>query len=241
MTCSCRANSVSFVSGAGLASFSPHEVHPDESCIFCAAKHLGVALTETLAGGSRSLALGEIELARRHTILEYSGVAKALAGLELDICLRNDRMLGARMKEAQSAVDAALNATAAAPQDNKRFGTLPALVDSCPFLGELHLCAAWRLAAEVGYMRKNKPMIIGDLALAREHLVRVMPDVPGVLRELRHRVQIAKSSDLDIYWPYIVGKVARFIDSKAGEWRGTYASGLAQWLENIAEDPQQPV
>lgn len=70
---------------------TPHEVLPGESCIFCAEKHLSSAYVEVMRKGHLTGTLiGDLELARRHTVYEYPRVADKIAEL---LVLASSRML----------------------------------------------------------------------------------------------------------------------------------------------------
>ena len=209
-----------------------HEVLPGESCIFCAEKHTSVAYTLLLSGGDISAVIGELELARRHTSVEYKDISSALAEAEHAVCTRDTekaiQLIRAMLPDLES------TAMSTDPDISQRQVPLYANtkhIDTCNVLiGEVHLCAAYRLAFEVGYMVPNRQMIIGDLALAREHLARYDYGLNTQLRELRHRVQTTKAADVNIFWTYVCGSLDGLIRTRLAEFKTEYAPGLARWL-----------
>lgn len=227
---------------AGRRMALPHEVLPDDSCVFCALKHASTALAELAADGYLPLVVGELELARRHTRLEFGEQAEA-AGRALLAALSPDRsglpsMVHGLCLELQKLADAG-GAAAESGGSEKSAGMFSyrrgyRVVRSTPTTNPLkagvHLCAAWRLAAEVGYMGVNRAMIIGDLALAREHVVRFDIELSDRLRELRHRIQLARRSDLDRVW---VDAIALLDRKTAGRELELWQAGkteLEAWL-----------
>lgn len=216
----------------------PHEVLPGESCIYCACKHLSVAYTSALSGGDMSLCIGELELARRHTLKEFSDVAVHAASALYAYMQGTDGM-----DELMNALKLAADiADGANPEDKEDASTGSFVLESNPqkdtmnpYIGALHIYAAWRLASEIGYMIPNRAMIIGDLALAGEHLVRHDFSLETYLRNLRHRVQTRRSADLSADWLAPVHATVKLLDSHRDEYNLKYAQGLSEYL-HIAGD-----
>lgn len=175
-----------------------------------------------------SLMLGEIELARRHTRLEYPEVASLLAQLEYDIAIRNNSELKNDFDKAIFSVTNALS-TAQESSDTKR-SQLVDIPIKCPFAGEIYICSAWRLASEIGYMGLNRAMIIGDLALAREQLVRFDKDLDNLSRELRHFVQNSPGAALTDKWRALTQRAAKVIESNLSTFIANYTQDLSTWL-----------
>lgn len=217
--------------------YMAHRVHPDESCIFCALKHVSTAHTLMSASSSVVAVIGELELARRHTLLEFSGEARLLGQAELALCLKDTALATRHMEAAWSAVQArSENVDGSSEQDNPRFGDTVDMAVPCPLVGEIHVGAAWRLATEIGYMGLNKSMIIGDLALAQVHLVRFDPRLEPFIRDLRHRIETTLASDLSVDWPALAGMVSRLVDSNLEKWSTDYSGGLRLYLGLGAEE-----
>lgn len=238
MTCGCQSRSSSVQKRAAAPAQRayvpmalPHEVLPGESCIFCAQKHLSVAYTEAVAGSSLPVIAGELELARRHTLAEYKDIALDIASLEYDWLTRTAVNFG-RFSELLSAVDRRASET---PETKDRVidpDVMSVVVNPHnPMIGELRLYSAYRLAFEVGYMMSNKAMIIGDLVFAREGLVKYDPMIQDMLRDLRHRIQNLRGSDISSEWPAVCGRVDKFISAHLPEYLGTYADGLRTFLK----------
>lgn len=97
-------------------------------------------------------------------------------------------------------------------------------------LAQLHLCAAWRLATEIGYFMPNKGMIIGDIAAASEHLVRISYNGAERIRDLRHRVQTMRRTDIDPIWAETAEWLSRSISKELDRCRQLYAPGLRLYL-----------
>lgn len=236
MPCSCatakRAPSTVIAVAAAPKDVTAHEVLPGESCIFCAEKHTSVAYTLLLSGGDISAVIGELELARRHTSVEYKDISSALAEAEYAVCTRDTEKAIQLIRELLPNIESTAMSTD--PDISQRQVPLYANtkhIDTCNVLiGEVHLCAAYRLAFEVGYMVPNRQMIIGDLALAREHLARYDYGLNTQLRELRHRVQTTKAADVNIFWTYVCGSLDGLIRTRLAEFKAEYAPGLARWL-----------
>jgi len=232
MPCSCQSSSSKLRSGVAVVPESiPHEVLPGESCIFCAEKHASVAYTELQAGASLSIIIGELELARRHTAAEFKNISDRIARVELRAALRDTGLHGDLLSALEAITEVAdgEDPSIRTEGDSYEFnsGQEPA---ANPFIGEIHLCAAYRLAFEVGYMIPNRYMILGDLAMATEHLIRFDYQAGSRMRELRHRVQTTKASDLNIYWPYVVSNITKNITKNIDEYREDYAKPLAKYL-----------
>jgi hypothetical protein len=50
------------------------------------------------------------------------------------------------------------------------------------------------------------------------------------LRDLRHRVQDTRASDLDVYWPYVMGEIDRLVRHRLPDWEELYGRGLSGYL-----------
>ena len=201
-----------------------HEVMPNDSCIHCARKHVSVAWAEALSAKSTGVMIGELELARRHTLLEYPSISESMACALVRMCARDiDGMLDILAKSADSLMDDDIQPTPGKAAANNA-------LQMNPFLGELHLCAAWRLASEVGYMVPNRMMIIGDLALATENLVRFEYSISTHARNLRHRVQTTRAADFDTEWSATVSAIGKFMDSHLDEYRPLYLKPFSEYL-----------
>lgn len=219
----------------------PHEVRPGESCIYCACKHISVAYAELAQQKGMSLEIGELELARRHTLREYPDVASAVAKALLAACRRRPDELA---KEITAAIGVALD-YAESQQTGEDGGTesedastgtyaLETIRRNStgmnPFIGELHLCAAWRLAAEVGYMIPNRAMIIGDLSLAGQYLVRYDYAIETHVRNLRHRVENRRSADLSSDWSGAVAFADSLVRFHMEEYEEKHLEGLKAYI-----------
>lgn len=234
MACSCRNSGTVRSSGAPVAASAPHSVLPGESCIYCADKHVSTAYALALADDSVGAVIGELELARRHTALEYPKEAQAIAGTLYLASTRGksaflDRIGALQEEIGKAAMDAAPEA--AVMKDGQLWDMPPHPHQSVNALvGELHVCAAWRLASELGYMVPNRAMIIGDLALAAEQLSRYDYDLGVRLRDMRHRVQTIRSADLDRSWAEAWERTDAIVRRNLKEFRETQAKGLRDWL-----------
>ena len=210
-----------------------HEVKPGESCIYCACKHLSMAYSMALSGDDMALCAGELELARRHTLLEFPDIASAAASALVSYVQGNNDT--ARLAKAvELAVE---TADKSEPTDKEDVSTGSFTLESAPpadtmnpYIGAVHLYAAWRLASEIGYMIPNRAMIIGDLALAGEHLVRHDFSIETYLRNLRHRIQTRRSADLSKDWTATVSAVARLLAKNKTEYAAKYSEGLHAYL-----------
>lgn len=220
----------------------PHEVLPSDSCIYCAFKHASTAKTELAAAGYLPLVIGELELARRHTALDYKEVAALAAEAELS-ALSPDKgkladMVGSLCESIQTRIaddSSDSESVAVAPGGGvftytRGYRAVRRHYSTNPLKAGVHLCAAWRLATEIGYMGSNRAMIIGDLALAREHIIRFDIELSDHCRELRHRVETARCSDLDPYWVHVLNLFDRRTAGKVEElWRDC-SQELEAWL-----------
>lgn len=240
MACGCLSKSnINFskamtVAGARPIAEPAHAVLPGESCIYCACKHLSVAYTTALASGDPALCIGELELARRHTLKEFPEVAGKAAEALLGYMVKGDGSTGllAAVKLAADIADAS------SPDDNEDVSTGSFSLETPPqdpdvmnpYIGALHLYAAWRLASEIGYMIPNRAMIVGDLALAGEHLVRHDFGIETYLRNLRHRVQTRRSADLSGDWTATVHSTEELLAAHSEEFRLNYSGGFADYL-----------
>lgn len=239
MACSCKTAKSAQRGVVEPVAEIPHEVLPNESCIFCADKHVSTAYTMLLSGEPLYSIVGELELARRHTLLEFSNVSENVAQVEYAAILNDEETVRAVFPLLLQITEE----TAMQNDPNKRtevnsytLETTDEIVHN-PFIGFLHFTAAWRLAFEVGYMMPNRSMIIGDLDLAREHLVRFDYGLNTTLRELRHRVQTTRAADLNIYWPYTAQSIAKWINSNMNEYKERYANALAKRLQINERQP----
>lgn len=237
MACSCKTAKETKKGVIDPVEELPHEVLPNESCIFCADKHVSTAYTMLFSGEPLYSIVGELELARRHTLLEFSNVSENVAQVEYAAILNDEQTVRAVFP-----LLIQITAETALQNDpNKRTEVNSYTLEPTdeivhnPFIGFLHFAAAWRLAFEVGYMMPNRSMIIGDLDLAREHLVRFDYGLNTVLRDLRHRVQTTRAADLNIYWPYTAHNIAKWINANMAEYKERYASALARRL-NITNE-----
>jgi len=211
----------------------PHSVLPGESCIFCAEKHVAVAATVPAVGAGVSTIIGELELARRHTVLEFPTVSESIAVLELQACLRGLDNLAKRLSDlyiAVSGVAAKNDPTQKAEDGMQTQLEASGAYGINPFIGEIHACAAYRLAYEIGYMLNNRYMIIGDLTLGAETIIRAYPEAAVDMRDLRHRVQTKRASDIDKLWPELCRNISSRIEESIDAYRNEYAAGLASYL-----------
>lgn len=232
MACSCKTSKSVSKGVVEPVVELPHEVLPGESCIFCADKHVSTAYTMLLSGEPLYTIIGELELARRHTLLEFSNVSENVAQVEYSALLNDEKNVrGCLPMLVQLVSEVAMQ-----NDPDKRTEVNSYTLESTdeivhnPYIGCLHFAAAWRLAFEVGYMMPNRSMIIGDLDLAREHFVRFDYGLNTVLRDLRHRVQTTRAADLNIYWPYTAYNIAKWINANMAEYKERYAPALAKRL-----------
>jgi len=242
MSCSCRHSSSRDVAAGDASEFVairksvelPHAVIPGESCIFCAEKHVSLAYAAYMQSMQIGMVIGELELARRHTLAEFRNIAGDIARLEKASMLREQTRVSALFTPLLETVAAeALSHDPADITDSKKMSVSYESIQEPvmnPFLGEMHFCAAWRLAFEVGYMLPNRSMIIGDLALAREHLVRFNYDANNMLRDFRHRVQTRRAADLNTSWPQFASGLDYFIRSHMQEFSAEHANALDTYL-----------
>ena len=254
MACGCKSRGgivrAALPSVAGATSMAsaytgtPHEVLPGESCIFCAEKHLSSAYVEVMRKGHLTGTLiGDLELARRHTVYEYPRVADKIAEL---LVLASSRMLDGWTGRLQAVLDLATLTASGENPDISGEGEqymLPkvTLQVANPLIGELHLCAAYRLAFEVGYMMHNRHMIVGDLALAAEHFVKISAGVTSGIRELRHRVQTTRATDINKSWPLLVNTAGDIVEARLEDYRRSHLPGLRLYvgLPDALPDPAE--
>lgn len=234
MACGCAARKTSFKTATATVAKVPdlpHEVRPGESCIFCAEKHLSLAHTRLCTTSALYPVIGELELARRHTLLEYADASKSIAEAEFLACIRDRRGLVAELPHALELVRNIVETTDPERHVGKSMDTakVPSVVVN-PFVGEIHMHAAHRLAFEVGYMLENRAMIIGDLALAREYLVRFDHNLDAMTRELRHRVQTMRAADLNGDWQSACEAAARLVEKNLKDFKQRYSDGLRTYL-----------
>lgn len=237
MACGCAANrrnsEGSVLTVSPEIKLSVHEVLPGQSCVFCGEKHAACAYALLTAGGNSSAALGELELARRHLVSEYHSVSPLVAQAEYTL-VSGDRnnackeLADALPKLAEIAMSTNPDTSSESDELTPMYINETTSAVTNPFVGRIHLCAAYRLAFEVGYMVPNRAMIIGDLALAREQLTRFDIGIGNLLRELRHRVQTTKAADLNIYWPYVCDKALEAIE-KIDD-RDEFLPAARKWL-----------
>lgn len=206
MACGCR--NASRVNNDGVKFSAPaggapqYVTAPTEVCLLCADKHVSVAYEEAMLSARPWLVLGELELARRH----LAGLEDALS-VQAAETVYGSAAAAAGWRDLISGLSDAVCArllTAEGQAENKASagfstGQQPADVNN-QLLGVIHLGAACRMARELGYMPKNRAMIIGDLVAAAEHLVRHDNTLGSRIRELRHSVQTANRADLSSQW-----------------------------------------
>lgn len=239
MACSCKTGR-----GESLDKAVPHEVRPHESCIFCALKHVSSAYASLMTGPLTSNIIGDLELARRHTLKDYPEIARQLARMVFAACTRDVDYMRSNIQKVLDDIDeTAMSTSPDGEQEDEPVATVVGdstdrhISDaSNPFIGELHFMAAYRLAFEVGYMRPNKYMIIGDLALAQEHLVHHVYTAAKELRDLRHRVQLVQSTDTDTYWTDMATAVGTYVEGDLQEHVRMYSDGLRAYLGLDKED-----
>lgn len=208
----------------------PHQVLPGESCIFCADKHISTAYTKLTIDADWPIVIGDLELARRHTAVEYPAISLLVARALYNAILRDKPAVLGVFKELLPAVESVLaDKDPDAVVDGAMFEDRKQDAGN-PLIGEMHLYAAYRLTFEVGYMVSNRSMIIGDLTLAREHLTRVDYGLSTNLRELRHRVQTTRASDINIYWVYVCGELDKWMRRHLEGFMPTYSDGLKAYL-----------
>ena len=233
MPCGCHSVNVKSSMGSDIPMMSlrepiqdaAHEVLPGESCIFCACKHISVAYSDALSDGPWSRIIGELELARRHTLAEFGMVAASAGSVLYHACLlEKDAVLELLPPLAEQALDAADNAKKSNQLSTRQE---PAMN---PFMGFIHLFAAWRLASEIGYMPMNRAMIIGDLELAGEQLVRFGFDSYLYIRNLRHRVESTRAADFSEDWNAAVKAAMDLLQDNIKEYSSQYGAALGQYL-----------
>ena len=214
MPCSCgKSLAKSSIELSAASSVTLHSILPGESCAYCASKHIGIAVASLAASPSRPLLLGELELARRHTLLEFPELAEAIAGAILMVSARRDEGLALALYRVADLADRTISSQTPAEGHVESYTMRDAPAGN-PFAGELHLSAAYRLSFELGYAIPNRMMILGDMALATEALSGVAYTQAMDIREYRHRVQTMRASDVNIYWPRIAGEVSAIIDAR---------------------------
>ena len=215
MACACGKNSKALQEPAGitLTAAGLHSILPGESCAYCASKHIGIAVASLAASPSRPLLLGELELARRHSLLEFPDLAETLVDTMSMVSSRRDDGLAKSLHHAAAVADAIISSQTPSEGHTESYRMSDAPPGN-PFVGELHLCAAYRLSFELGYAIPNRPMILGDMALATEALSGIAYAQAMDIREYRHRVQTMRASDVNIYWPRIAGEVSAIIDAR---------------------------
>lgn len=227
MSCSCQRASTN-----GIQVVLPHAVQPDESCIFCAYKHVSTAYALLASMGlhsiSRQRIIGELELARRHTQLEY----KTEHGLILNVLLKTlfrepmTVALEKALDTIHTAVDIELKEAKTTNVTASNVLRLPNTVS--PFMGELHFSAAWELAQECGYAKHNRSMIVGDLVLAQQNWTGWTTQLDIPLRDIRHAIQRSEEGSLKMQWSETALLCDQLISNSLTE-LASYSKELSLW------------
>lgn len=246
MGCGCK--STHKLAANGVAQFNsysnrsvttlPHEILPGASCIFCAEKHVSIAhniaVTAGIYPGSRQMIIGELELARRHTFVEYASQNASIRDAERQALLRNDTELLSWLTAASESVSERAmlvengNDTSS-PATYKLNTQHPDHIH--PLIGEMYFCAAWRLAFECGYERPNRQMIIGDLSMAQVHLYKFSYEIAEKLRDIRHKVQRSEQKLISDDWIVVAQNLDVLITPKITDIKAEYGEDLAWYLE----------
>lgn len=234
MACSCK-NTGTVRSYKGMVQNTiPHSVLPGESCIYCADKHVSTAYAMWCSGDALGAVIGELELARRHTILEFPTESRQIAEVILMVSARGKTEIPASLEVLQDEISRTA-ASQADKADKARDGQVwnqPSRPHQSVniLVGELHVCAAWRLASELGYMVPNRGMIIGDLSLAAEQLARYDYNLGIRLRDMRHRVQTTRAADLDRSWAETWEMTDAVVRRNLKEIKESQLKGFKDWL-----------
>lgn len=204
----------------------PHSILPGESCIFCAEKHIAMAFaticnTSVNKAYGRHLLMGELELARRHTVIAYTDIAASIKTcIDLAYLRKPDEDILSALKLLTEDVAVI---TAAQKDGLDTSGTTDRYVEPPPTggpsvrVGELFVCAAWRLAEECGYEDINRPMIIGNIAAAQWHLYKTHRGIAEKLRDIRHIIQRAETPDPVTDWNAVLISIDRVTQTYNGE------------------------
>lgn len=229
MPCSCGKSLPKSIELSASSSVTLHSILPGESCAYCASKHIGSAVASLATAPSRPLLLGELELARRHTLLEFPELAEAIAGAILMVSARRDEGLALALSRVADLADRTISSQTPAEGHVESYVMRDAPAGN-PFAGELHLSAAYRLSFELGYAIPNRMMILGDMALATEALSGVAYLQAMDIRDYRHRVQTMRASDVNVYWPRLCGEVERAIDARLAELMDTHWADYERYV-----------
>lgn len=229
--------------GAPKANNIPHGILPGESCIFCAEKHVAAALTNATArgihAGIRQLLIGELECARRHTIIAYQPVSTLITQTMLALASREtDEIVLILLQRATSEIQSITTAI----KDGRDVTGVPKVAQPTivtqgaslhPLIGEIHFCAAWRLAFECGYTALNRYMIIGDLSEAQVHFHPDFYDFSNLVRAMRHKVQRSEQHLIGADWTVLSYNLDVYIKQKFEHIKTKYGTDIS-WYFNHA-------
>ena len=236
MACGCKARAEESTDRADAVQRvdpgAPYDTLPTEACLLCADKHIGMACAEAFTASDPCVVLGELELARRHLLAADEAVGSLAAGTLYAAAAAADGW--------RSGLDRLSCAVASLlEQDTGRKTVRGALADvsvlrlqdtNNQLVGVVRLGAACRMARELGYMPKNRPVIIGDLVAAAEQLVRHDDDLGTLIRNLRHAVQTAPRADLSADWLAVCQRAARTLPPWRSPGHADLLVGLRAYL-----------
>ena len=201
-------------------------VMPDEACLMCAGKHASSAYAEARTTARTMSMLGDLELARRHLQRAYDRYAERSAAIMAKIVVGVDGWRPCLGELAAELLQAAENdEKAAVPVAKSGVQDVGNVL-----VGLVRLAAARRLAEELGYMPKNRAMIIGDLVAAAEQLVRADSSLAMTLRELRHRVHTSPRADLSMLWQMACDRAETVVGGRSKDGVAELLPGLYAYL-----------
>lgn len=240
MGCSCsKAKTTKGNLGVAIIDRSiPHSVTPGESCAFCAEKHFSIAYTNLvnrkLQPQIRQLAIGELECARRHLFVEY-GVQAALVSEIIKLLLLRAPIedIHPKLLEACTSINELVTSIEAGNDTSSTveyssFTQPPAEIN--PLIGELHFCAAWRLAMECGYEKLNRTTIIGDLTMAQVHLYQFNMKAAQAIRNIRHLIQRSEYRAAKKEWTMLAYNIDTYITPDISNIRKHYGEDFSWFL-----------
>lgn len=242
MACGCKARQErgeepARETKAAVAARAPYDTLPTEACLLCADKHIGMACAEAFTASDPCVVLGELELARRH-LVAIPGDAGRLAAETLFASAAAADGWRSMLDRLSCRVAELLEA---APGRDTGRGALADVAvlrlqdTSNQLVGVVRLGAACRMARELGYMPKNRSVIVGDLVAAAEHLVRHDSDLATMIRNLRHDVQSAPRADLSADWLAVCQRAARTLPPWRSAAHADLLVGLRAYLDLPAD------
>lgn len=202
-----------------------YKTMPDEPCLVCAEKHVSASYAEARTTARTMNVIGDLELARRHLLSGYPDLAVETAeALFSAVCATSGwRDLIGRLAERLSVAEDKAGAAIGS-------GDATLFDDNNMLVGIVRLAAAYRLAAELGYMQLNRVMITGDLVYAAEQLAATDVELSVMLRELRHRVQLLPDADPSSLWGVVCRNALSRMPSRDSSLFSDLLPGLRAYL-----------